>query len=211
MGPYKRTPKKVARAIRCAGLGVRSVGPVGVFLDFNVCLFWGYYGWPTSFVWQTSQPNSTIFHSTSKSCFFFFEKTCTSQAFNLIRLERLLVEGPIWDSHPISCFESTTTLNPVAWGNPARFLCHLFTIHICTLQKEGFRKNHPAKTLGFPDATIFLEQFDSFSTWYHRSTGTQFHGFCEVEENHLSHTIHGTAIYRRYIYLHEWLIFIVNS
>ena len=33
MGPYQRTPKEVARAIRCAGLGVRSVCPVGDFLD----------------------------------------------------------------------------------------------------------------------------------------------------------------------------------
>ena len=35
MGPYQRTPKKVARAIRYSGLGVRSVGPVGDFLDPN--------------------------------------------------------------------------------------------------------------------------------------------------------------------------------
>ena len=33
MGPYQRTPKEVARAIGYAGLGVRSVGPVGYFLD----------------------------------------------------------------------------------------------------------------------------------------------------------------------------------
>ena len=33
MGPYQRTPKSVARAIRYSGLGVRSVGPVGDFLD----------------------------------------------------------------------------------------------------------------------------------------------------------------------------------
>ena len=33
MGPYQRTPKQVARAIRYSGLGVRSVGPVGDFLD----------------------------------------------------------------------------------------------------------------------------------------------------------------------------------
>ena len=32
-GPYQRTPKEVARAIRFSGLGVRSVGPVGDFLD----------------------------------------------------------------------------------------------------------------------------------------------------------------------------------
>ena len=31
MGPYQRTPKEVARAIGYAGLGVRSVGPVGDF------------------------------------------------------------------------------------------------------------------------------------------------------------------------------------
>ena len=35
MGPYQRTPKYVARAIRSSGLGVRSVGPVGDFLDFS--------------------------------------------------------------------------------------------------------------------------------------------------------------------------------
>ena len=33
MGPYQRTPKEVVRAIRYSGLGVRSVGPVGDFLD----------------------------------------------------------------------------------------------------------------------------------------------------------------------------------
>ena len=33
MGPSQRTPKKVTRAIQYTGLGVRSVGPVGDFLD----------------------------------------------------------------------------------------------------------------------------------------------------------------------------------
>ena len=33
MGPYQRTPKEVARVTRYSGLGVRSVGPVGDFLD----------------------------------------------------------------------------------------------------------------------------------------------------------------------------------
>ena len=33
MGPYQRTPKSVARAVRYSGLGVRSVGPVGDFLE----------------------------------------------------------------------------------------------------------------------------------------------------------------------------------
>ena len=34
MGPYQRTPKKkVTRAIKYTGLGVRSVGPVGDFLE----------------------------------------------------------------------------------------------------------------------------------------------------------------------------------
>ena len=33
MGPYQRTPKKVTRAIKYPGLGVRSVGPVGDFLE----------------------------------------------------------------------------------------------------------------------------------------------------------------------------------
>ena len=31
MGPYQRTPKKLTRASRYSGLGVRSVGPVGDF------------------------------------------------------------------------------------------------------------------------------------------------------------------------------------
>ena len=31
MGPYQPTPKEVARATGYAGLGVRSVGPVGDF------------------------------------------------------------------------------------------------------------------------------------------------------------------------------------
>ena len=33
MGPYQWTTKEVTRAIRYSGLGVRSVGPVGDFLD----------------------------------------------------------------------------------------------------------------------------------------------------------------------------------
>ena len=33
MGPYQRTPKEVATPIRYSGLGVRSVGPVGDFLE----------------------------------------------------------------------------------------------------------------------------------------------------------------------------------
>jgi len=37
MGPYQRTPKEVARAMRFSGLGVRSVGPVGDFLDSDDC------------------------------------------------------------------------------------------------------------------------------------------------------------------------------
>ena len=37
MGPYQRTPKEVARAIRFSGLGVCSVGPVGDFLDKGDC------------------------------------------------------------------------------------------------------------------------------------------------------------------------------
>ena len=41
MGPYQRTPKEVTRAIRCSGLGVRSVGPVGDFLD--KCLFFRFF------------------------------------------------------------------------------------------------------------------------------------------------------------------------
>ena len=35
MGPYQRTPKEVARAIRYSGLGVRSGGPVGDFLEWH--------------------------------------------------------------------------------------------------------------------------------------------------------------------------------
>ena len=35
MGPYQRTPKQVARAIRYSGSGVRSVGPVGCFLKYH--------------------------------------------------------------------------------------------------------------------------------------------------------------------------------
>ena len=35
MGPYQRTPKEVARAIRYSGLEVCSVGPVGDFVDIN--------------------------------------------------------------------------------------------------------------------------------------------------------------------------------
>ena len=38
MGPYQRTPKEVARAIRYSGLGVRSAGPVGDFLDIYIYL-----------------------------------------------------------------------------------------------------------------------------------------------------------------------------
>ena len=38
MGPYQRTPKEVARAMRYSGLGVRSVGPVEDFLDSKLLL-----------------------------------------------------------------------------------------------------------------------------------------------------------------------------
>jgi len=33
MGPYQRTPKEVARAIKYSGLRVRSVDPIGDFLE----------------------------------------------------------------------------------------------------------------------------------------------------------------------------------
>ena len=33
MGPFQRTPKWGAKDIRYSGLGVRSVGPVGDFLE----------------------------------------------------------------------------------------------------------------------------------------------------------------------------------
>ena len=44
IGPYQRTPKEVARAMRYPGLGDRSVGPVGDFLEssqrsFRNCYF----------------------------------------------------------------------------------------------------------------------------------------------------------------------------
>ena len=39
MGPYQRTPKKVTRAIKYPGLGVRSVGPVGDFLEICKQIF----------------------------------------------------------------------------------------------------------------------------------------------------------------------------
>ena len=35
MGPYQRTPKEVTGAIRYSGSGVRSVGPVGDFLEYS--------------------------------------------------------------------------------------------------------------------------------------------------------------------------------
>ena len=40
--PTDLTKKVAIELLDTAGLGVRSVGPVGVFLDLNVCLFWGY-------------------------------------------------------------------------------------------------------------------------------------------------------------------------
>ena len=39
MGPCQRTPKEFARATRYSGLGVRSVGPVGDFLNVYKFLF----------------------------------------------------------------------------------------------------------------------------------------------------------------------------
>ena len=42
MGPYQRTPKEVARAIRFSGLGVRSVGPAGDFLE-HIYIYMFYY------------------------------------------------------------------------------------------------------------------------------------------------------------------------
>ena len=44
MGPYQRTPKEVAGAIRFSGLGVRPVGPVGDFLDLCNDLFKPLFG-----------------------------------------------------------------------------------------------------------------------------------------------------------------------
>ena len=43
MGPSQQTPKEVARAIRYSGLGVRSVGRVGDFLDMNICDIYEYW------------------------------------------------------------------------------------------------------------------------------------------------------------------------
>ena len=40
-GPYQRTPKTVTRAIKYPGLGVRSVGPVGNFLEGLLLWVWG--------------------------------------------------------------------------------------------------------------------------------------------------------------------------
>jgi len=40
MGPYQRTPKEVAKAIRYSGLGVRSVDPVGDFLEPTIFTRW---------------------------------------------------------------------------------------------------------------------------------------------------------------------------
>ena len=41
MGPYQRTPREVAGAIRYSGLGVRSVGPVGDLLYIYIySFFW---------------------------------------------------------------------------------------------------------------------------------------------------------------------------
>ena len=39
MGPYQRTPRWGARAIRYSGLGVRSAGPVGDFLDTCIQMY----------------------------------------------------------------------------------------------------------------------------------------------------------------------------
>ncbi len=57
MGPYQRTPKYVARAIRYSGLGVRSMGPVGDFLDFInpglilIHIAWAWHG-TVDIIWQ---------------------------------------------------------------------------------------------------------------------------------------------------------------
>ena len=52
MGPYQRTPKRVTRAIKYPGLGVRSVGPVGDFLDCKIDVYWWGLGWWSMFDYE---------------------------------------------------------------------------------------------------------------------------------------------------------------
>ena len=53
IGPYQRTPKQIAGAIRYSGVGVRSVGPVGDFLEWmNLSLTW----WGISSEYQQPSP-----------------------------------------------------------------------------------------------------------------------------------------------------------
>ena len=54
MGPYQWTPKYVARAIRHSGLGVRSVGPVGDFLEKSITVSFLY--------WLSSCPSCSYTH-----------------------------------------------------------------------------------------------------------------------------------------------------
>ena len=75
MGPYERTPKEVARAIRYSGLGVHSVGPVGDFLD----------SWCKNHTVDGSNPETTKdddypkisigFHTSTGGCWGFLPST----------------------------------------------------------------------------------------------------------------------------------------
>ena len=58
MGPYQRTLKEVARAIRFSGLGVRSVGPVGDFLDSLLTNLSTYF----TFHWLSTHCSFAIWH-----------------------------------------------------------------------------------------------------------------------------------------------------
>ena len=82
MGRYQRTPKEVARAIRYSGLGVRSVGPVGDFLD-NSIPYMEHLGYnPTNglyFLFILSSQMSRIWNgpvgdSFEKGCLFWVSK-----------------------------------------------------------------------------------------------------------------------------------------
>ena len=63
MGPYQRTPKEVAiQLLDTPGLGVRSVGPVGDFLEYSIELYItlliaGWFPGPTTYGIVTWVPN----------------------------------------------------------------------------------------------------------------------------------------------------------
>ena len=113
MGPYQRTPKRVARAIRYSGLGVCSVGPVGDFLEYCTGAF-ASHTCACACAWMIIWCEPVIAHSWSLHT----------------RFPSLQIQMPhIWryDKNCMSFAVVCTHIDPfVVWGLPQRCQVSLF-------------------------------------------------------------------------------------